>query len=768
MICWMFKLLCYCLLFDSIICASFNSSLDEVILDCGSSEFVSFNGKYWSGDVDSKFIPVDYARRTISTASTSISDNVPKIPYSTARIFHFDFAYSFPMSPGFKYIRLHFYPTSYSGMGGGSSEVSFSVFCGQYTLLRNFNPSAMANTLEVDYFTKDFVVNSKDKVLNISFIPLPKAYGFLNGIEIYNFVSNFRNHSRKEAAFEMVHRVKMTNIFRQENNLWDWVDDSSYILGSMSGSSIYTDEITQTPWMNMSDYCAPTYLYDAARTMGSEDAVNMMYNLTWKFFVDPGFNYLVRLHFCEVSYDVEHLNQRVFSIYINNQTVEERLDVIALAGAPLVGVFRDYPVFVPKDKGERQELLLALHPNTESNPLFKNAIINGVEIMKLSDEHNNLAAEIVQIVGKRKTPIRLIIFGSLGGIFLLCLILGTWLEWNSIVLKLQFKPSRMVMASLSGLCCQFKLADIRAATANFNETMVIGKGGFGKVYRGSISINGGVILSEVAIKRKHLQSNQGIHEFENEIKLLSTFCHTNLVSLHGFCREKEELILIYDYMSRGTLRDNLYKGKNFPLTWIQRLKICIGAARGLHYLHTGTKHPIIHRDIKSTNILLDSKLVAKVSDFGLSRIGATTTSTTSHVNTEVKGTFGYLDPVYYRSKTLSKKSDVYSFGVVLFEVLCARPAVNPALVEDTNDGFVSLAELAIRSHKNGNADCIIDPFLRGKIGSESLVMYTEIAVKCLAEKRTQRPTMGDVLHNLELSLALHLHEHQLEDIADHK
>ncbi|XP_065860610.1 receptor-like protein kinase FERONIA [Euphorbia lathyris] len=765
MIRWIFKVLCCYLLFDSIICAFDNSSLDKIILNCGSAEFVSFNGKYWSGDVDLKFIPAEYARRTVSMASTSMSDDVPNIPYSTARVFHFQFAYSFPMSPGFKFIRLHFYPTTYSGIGGSSRKVSFSVFSGQYRLLSNFNPSAMANTLKVTYFTKDFVVNSKEKVLNISFIPFPEAYGFVNGIEIYSFPSNFRNYSRKEAAFEMVHRVKVGRSNEVQSSLWDWSDDSSYILGSMSGSSIYTQEETQDPWTDMSDYSAPISLYAAAKTMGSDEAINMMYNLTWKFNVDPGFNYLVRLHFCEISYEVKQLNQRVFTVYINNQTVEKRLDVIALAGAPLVGAFRDYLVFVPKEKGERQELLLALHPNIESNPLFKNAILNGVEIMKLSDEHNNLAAEVLQIVGKRKIPIRLMIFGGLGGISMLCLILGTWLKLNSIhsiVPKLQFKSSTMPMESLSlsGLCCEFKLADIKAATTNFTEAMVIGVGGFGKVYKGSIFINGGA--TEVAIKRKHLQSNQGIHEFQTEINLLSTFRHTNLVSLHGFCREKEELILVYDYMSHGTLRDNLLL-KNSPLTWIQRLKICIGAARGLHYLHTGTKHPIIHRDIKSTNILLDSELVAKVSDFGLSRIGPTTAST-SHVKTEVKGTFGYLDPVYYRNRTLSKKSDVYSFGVVLFEVLCARPAVHPAPMEEANDGFISLAEWALRCHKSGDVDSIVDPFLAGKIAPQSLVIFIEIAVKCLAEKRTQRPTMGVVLHNLEL--ALYLQEQEVEDITN--
>nr|GEY37596.1 putative serine/threonine/dual specificity protein kinase, catalytic domain-containing protein [Tanacetum cinerariifolium] len=244
-------------------------------------------------------------------------------------------------------------------------------------------------------------------------------------------------------------------------------------------------------------------------------------------------------------------------------------------------------------------------------------------------------------------------------------------------------------------------------------------------------------------------SGQGACEYEAEINVLSKIRHGNLVSLIGYCNEGTEMVLIYEFLPNGTLKDHLHKDDT-ELSWLQRLKICIGAARGLDYLHTGiaTRHGVIHRDVKTSNILLDANFEAKVSDFGLAKVGQTN-QTITHVSTTVKGTFGYMDPSYFLSGKLTRKSDVYAFGVVLFEVLSGRQAVDPTIDEYQ----WSLAVWAQDQINEGNLNQIVDPKLKGQISKKSLKEFASIAVDCLHSHPKKRPTMAEVVVKIDSILS---------------
>ncbi|KAL7612135.1 hypothetical protein Lser_V15G06161 [Lactuca serriola] len=327
---------------------------------------------------------------------------------------------------------------------------------------------------------------------------------------------------------------------------------------------------------------------------------------------------------------------------------------------------------------------------------------------------------------------------------------------NIIVFKLiklhETNDKKPPSPSQEHLCRRFPLTEMKLATNNFGEDMVIGKGGFGKVYKGVIDYG----ATRVAIKRMdYSRSKQGATEFWTEIKLLSKFRHSNLVSLVGYCDEFNEMIIVYEYVSGGNLGERLHKVSekttNSRLSWVERVKICVGAARGLDYLHTGTNsnHRIIHRDVKSSNILLDDNMEAKVSDLGLSKLGPLGQPFT-HVSTDVKGSFGYFDPNYFMTRRLTRKSDVYSFGVVLLEVLCGRPAIDPTL----GDNELGLVGWAMGFIKEGYLSHIIDPGLKGQVIPDCLKAFVGITEKCLQTRPKERPTMTEVVVELEAVLVM--------------
>ncbi|KAG5549943.1 hypothetical protein RHGRI_015042 [Rhododendron griersonianum] len=282
----------------------------------------------------------------------------------------------------------------------------------------------------------------------------------------------------------------------------------------------------------------------------------------------------------------------------------------------------------------------------------------------------------------------------------------------------------------------FSFEELKKYTNNFSETNDIGTGGYGKVYRGILP-NGQL----VAVKQAQTGSLQGGHEFKTEIELLSRVHHKNVVSLVGFCFEQGEQMLVYEYIPNGTLKESLSGKSGIKLDWMRRLRIALGTAKGLQYLHELANPPIIHRDIKSNNILLDDRLNAKVADFGLSKLLGDPER--GHVTTQVKGTMGYMDPEYYMTQQLTEKSDVYSYGVVMLELVTARQPI------DKGKYIVREVRQKMDRTKVGyNLQEIIDPAILG-ITLGGLEKFVDLALRCVEEVGAERPTMGEVVKEIE-------------------
>ncbi|GMP27535.1 hypothetical protein CsSME_00003481 [Camellia sinensis var. sinensis] len=289
----------------------------------------------------------------------------------------------------------------------------------------------------------------------------------------------------------------------------------------------------------------------------------------------------------------------------------------------------------------------------------------------------------------------------------------------------------------------FTLASIETATQNYKT--LIGEGGFGSVYRGTL-LDG----QEVAVKVRSATSTQGTREFDNELNLLSAIRHENLVQLLGCCCENDQQILVYPFMSNGSLQDRLYgeAAKRKTLDWPTRLSISLGAARGLLYLHTYAGRCVIHRDVKSSNILLDHSMCAKVADFGFSKYAPQEGD--SGASLEVRGTAGYLDPEYYSTQHLSAKSDVFSFGVVLLEIISGREPLN--IHRPRNEW--SLVEWAKPYIRNSRIDEIVDPSIKGGYHAEAMWRVVEVALACIEPFSAYRPCMADIVRELEDALII--------------
>ncbi|OMO66721.1 hypothetical protein COLO4_30403 [Corchorus olitorius] len=299
----------------------------------------------------------------------------------------------------------------------------------------------------------------------------------------------------------------------------------------------------------------------------------------------------------------------------------------------------------------------------------------------------------------------------------------------------------------------FSYEDLALATDNFSDLNLIGQGGFGYVHKGVLK-DGKV----VAIKQLKAGSRQGEREFQAEVDIISRVHHRHLVSLVGYCIIEEKRLLVYEFVPNNTLEFHLH-GKERPvMNWSTRMKIAMGAAKGLAYLHGDCQPKIIHRDIKASNILLDDSFEARVADFGLAKYSL---DTDTHVSTRVMGTFGYMAPEYAASGKLTEKSDVFSFGVVLLELITGRRPVDKAqpFFDDSIVDWVSITPynarpLLAQALEHGNFDAFVDPRLQKDYDSSEMTRLVACAAACVRHSARHRPRMSQVVRALEGNISL--------------
>lgn len=755
---------------------------DNYLINCGSPDTTLLDdGRTFKSDPQSaSYLSTD---ETILASVKSLSEKVTSFSsvsllYHTARIFESESMYRFLVfKPGRHWVRLYFYPIQHPNYNLASAM--FTVTSDNIVLLHDFS---VKDTSKVVF--KEYLINITSSQFTLKFSPLKRSFAFINAIEFVSAPDDLIPDSAAavspvgdfnglyQFAFEVSYRLNVGGpiVTPKNDTLWrTWLPDNKYMAFPEGAQNVSVPLTTIVyPDGGATPLIAPSSVYATADMMADSGVPNSNFKLTWEMDVDSSFSYFIRMHFCDIV--SKGLNELYFNVYVNEVVGVSSLDLSTLTSELATPYYKDFVLNATAITNG--SIIVQVGPASNVQSILPNAILNGLEVMKMSNMEGSLDGLFSSGgrhgVMRRSRRMRIAsAFGLAMGVTALVLLLmgivrwrrkptkgwekqktfSSWLPLNASYCSFMSSKSKTSCSTIisSGLNFGrvFTFNEIKKTTKNFDEKAVIGVGGFGKVYLG-VSEDG----TKLAIKRGNPSSSQGINEFLTEIELLSKLRHRHLVSLIGYCDEQSEMILVYEYMSNGPLRDHIY-GSTLPtLTWKQRLEICIGAARGLHYLHTGSTQGIIHRDIKTTNILLDEDFVAKMADFGLSKTGPSLEQT--HVSTAVKGSFGYLDPEYFRRQQLTEKSDVYSFGVVLFEVLCARPALDPALPREQ----VNLAEWAMQQHKKGTLEKIIDPHIAGTITPEALRKYVEAAEKCLAEYGVDRPAMGDVLWNLEYALQL--------------
>ncbi|PIA33878.1 hypothetical protein AQUCO_03900020v1 [Aquilegia coerulea] len=438
-------------------------------------------------------------------------------------------------------------------------------------------------------------------------------------------------------------------------------------------------------------------------------------------------SYTVKLHFAEIMLTTDLSNnirgRRIFDVYIQGDKVLTDFNIAEEAGGIRKGIVKEYKNVTVT--GSTLEIHLYWSgKGTTSLPVIGTygPLISAISVTPNFDPSTGLSAGA--IAG--------IVVGSFVAVLLILAVL-----WKMGYLCGDAEDKEL--RSLEMQTGYFTLRQIKAATGNFDPANKIGEGGFGPVYKGVLS-DGSII----AVKQLSAKSKQGNREFVNEIGMLSALQHPHLVRLHGCCIEGHQLLLIYEYMENNSLARALFgrEDQSLNLDWPTRLKICLGIAKGLAYLHEESVLKIVHRDMKATNVLLDEDLTAKISDFGLAKLDE---EENTHISTRIAGTIGYMAPEYAMRGYLTEKADVYSFGVVALEIVSGKSNTNYR----PKDEFVYLLDWAYVLQEQGNLLDLVDPSLGTKYSKKEALKMLNIGLLCSNPSPTLRPAMSAVVSMLE-------------------
>ncbi|RYQ79152.1 hypothetical protein Ahy_Scaffold6g107850 isoform E [Arachis hypogaea] len=611
------------------------------LINCGSNSSVNVDGRRWVGDMNpNNNVTLSSPGVAVSTSplsGISIYDSL----YKTARIFTGSLNYTIKDLQGNYVLRFHFSPfvdvEDYN-----VNKSSFSVVANSLKLLSEFNVPEKISQLQNSGKNSSSFSLIKEYLFDISaelvieFVSTGNSFGFVNAIEVVPVVDElFASSVRKVGGGNLnVTGRGMETMYRlnvggpeiqpdQDPDLWrTWEMDSGYMITQNAGIGINnSSNITYASANDTS--VAPLLVYETARAMSNTEVLDKRFNMSWKFEVDPDFDYLVRLHFCELVYD--KANERIFKIYINNRTAADNVDVYVQAGGKNKAYHLDY---FDAMSLSINTLWVQLGPDAGAGAAGTDALLNGLEIFKLSRNGNLAYVDKHDSAGNAASKSKVLWVGIGAGLASIAVI--------AVIVILVFCFCRSQ---------KNKSSDTKNNSPGWRPLFLVGA----------------AVNSTMAAK-----GSSG-----------SQKAYGSVVSTRA--------------------------GKHFTLAEI------IAATKNF-----------------------DESLVIGVGGFG-------------------KGSFGYLDPEYFRRQQLTEKSDVYSFGVVLFEVVCARAVINPTLPKDQ----INLAEWAMRWQRQRSIETIIDPHLRGNYCPESLAKFGEIAEKCLADDGKSRPTMGEVLWHLEYVLQLH-------------